>query len=320
MTLLPLEVFHGLAGLVFLATAGSVATDRHHPRRWGSAGFWALLSLTFLGGKALPPLAVGYLVLAMVLLAAAGLVGAGTTAGPEPAQRWAEARRLGNRLFRPALLIPATAVAGSLVLGRLQGANWRLLEAKQATLTSLGLGAVLAIGLGIHLTGARLREPAKEGGRLLQSIGWALLLPQMLAGLGGTLTRAGVGDGIAGLASHLLPMGNPFAAVLAYCLGMAVFTICLGNAFAAFPVVTLGIGLPFVVQAHHGNPAIMGAVGMLCGYCGTLVTPMAANFNLVPAFLLELRDRNAVIKAQWPLAAALWILNVLLMALLVYRF
>ena len=42
----------------------------------------------------------------------------------------------------------------------------------------------------------------------------------------------------------------------------------------------------------------MAAIGMLSGFCGTLMTPMAANFNIVPAALLELADRNAVIKAQ----------------------
>jgi uncharacterized membrane protein len=101
---------------------------------------------------------------------------------------------------------------------------------------------------------------------------------------------------------------------------MALFTILLGNAFAAFPIMTLGVGVPFIMQAHGGNPAIMGALGMLSGYCGTLLTPMAANFNLVPVRLLELRDDWAVIKAQAPFAAAIWIFNVALMALCVYRF
>jgi len=62
----------------------------------------------------------------------------------------------------------------------------------------------------------------------------------------------------------------------------------------------------------------MGALGMLSGYCGTLVTPMAANFNLVPVRLLELRDDFAVIRAQVPFAAAIWIFNVVVMYLCVY--
>ena len=94
----------------------------------------------------------------------------------------------------------------------------------------------------------------------------------------------------------------------------------MGNAFAAFPVITLGIGLPFIVQQHGGNPAIMAAIGMLCGYCGTLLTPMAANFNVVPVMLLELKDKNAVIKAQVPIALTILAANILLMYCCVYRF
>ena len=75
----------------------------------------------------------------------------------------------------------------------------------------------------------------------------------------------------------------------------------MGNAFAAFAVIYGGIGLP-TVQMHGGNPAIMAALGMFAGYCGTLLTPMAANFNIVPAMLLEPKDKNAVIKAQVPIA------------------
>jgi uncharacterized membrane protein len=57
---------------------------------------------------------------------------------------------------------------------------------------------------------------------------------------------------------------------------------------------------------------------MLSGFCGTLVTPMAANFNIVPAALLELTDRNAVIKAQLPTAAILLIANTVLMYVFVF--
>jgi uncharacterized membrane protein len=59
---------------------------------------------------------------------------------------------------------------------------------------------------------------------------------------------------------------------------------------------------------------------MLSGYCGTLLTPMAANFNLVPAMLLNLDDKHAVIKAQVPLALVIFAGNVALMIFFVYRF
>src|SRR5207237_5445902 len=110
-----------------------------------------------------------------------------------------------------------------------------------------------------------------------------------------------------------IPTDSAFACLLAYAIGMVAFTVIMGNAFAAFPVITAGIGLPLLVGKHGADPAALGAIGMLTGYCGTLVTPMAANFNLVPAALLELRDPYGVIRAQWPTAAALFAANVALM-------
>jgi uncharacterized membrane protein len=57
---------------------------------------------------------------------------------------------------------------------------------------------------------------------------------------------------------------------------------------------------------------------MFSGYCGTLMTPMAANFNMVPAALLELPDKNAVIKVQIPTALTLLIVNILLLNFLMF--
>jgi uncharacterized membrane protein len=59
---------------------------------------------------------------------------------------------------------------------------------------------------------------------------------------------------------------------------------------------------------------------MLNGFCGTLMTPMTPNFNIVPETLLELRDKNGVIKSQWPTALLLLAVNTLLMYGFVYRF
>jgi uncharacterized membrane protein len=318
--LLGLEFFYIVAGLFLLFVAGRIAADRTHPKRRGSALFWGLLAVTFLGGKWLPSVAVGYMMLAMVALAATGRLGFATGATTSPEERAASARRLGNRIFVPALLIPATAVVGTLGLSKVHWDDWWLLDSVNTTVISVCLGAVVAAVVGLRLTRAPAVTPAEEGSRLLQTVGWALILPQFLAALGGIFSKAGVGAVVAELVAHALPTQFPFVAVVAYCLGMALFTICMGNAFAAFPVITLGIGLPFIVQQHHGNPAIMAAIGMLSGYCGTLLTPMAANFNLVPAMLLELRDKHAVIKAQVPLALGILAANIALMYLCVYRF
>jgi uncharacterized membrane protein len=148
-------------------------------------------------------------------------------------------------------------------------------------------------------------------------VGWAFILPQILAVLGLLFTTAGVGSSIAWLTEHYLA-DSRFVAVAVYTIGMALLTMVMGNAFAAFPIVTAGIGIPILVLQHGGNPAVMAAIGMFSGYCGTLMTPMAANFNIVPAALLELPDKNAVIKAQIPTGVLLLIVNVFLLYFLMF--
>ena len=93
-----------------------------------------------------------------------------------------------------------------------------------------------------------LSAPISEARRLLDAVGWAAVLPQMLAALGALFALAGVGNVVAGLAQRWIPLDNPFAAVATYTVGMALFTMIMGNAFAAFPVMTAGIGLPLIVQ------------------------------------------------------------------------
>jgi uncharacterized membrane protein len=317
---LTVEPFYSICGLFMIGVAGGVAADVRRPRRWGAVGFWALLGAVFMGGPVFPPVISGYLILALVALAAAGQVRPPQRAAPDRAARVGEAARLGNRVLWPVLAVPATAVAGSLLLGRWRWQGKLLAEPAQAPLIALGVGVVLALLWGLRATGSGVRVAAAQGGRLLELVGWALILPQLLAALGGIFATAGVGEVVAGLTARALPTELPWVAVTAYCLGMALFTMCLGNAFAAFAVITGGIGLPFIVRLHGGNPAIMAAMGMLAGYCGTLVTPMAANFNIVPALLLDLEDRHAVIKAQVPIALAVFAANLALMGLCVYRY
>jgi len=150
-------------------------------------------------------------------------------------------------------------------------------------------------------------------------VSWAAVLPQTLATLGAMFALAGVGPTLAGIFQKWIPLNTPLTAVVAYAVGMAVFTALMGNAFAAFPVMTAGIGLPIIVQQFGGNVVIAAAVGMLSGFCGTLTTPMAANFNIVPAKLLELPDEYAVIKAQLPTAFLLLAANAGIMYLFAFR-
>ena len=82
---------------------------------------------------------------------------------------------------------------------------------------------------------------------------------------------------------------------------MMLFTIIMGNAFAAITVMTVGIGAPFVLS-YGADPVLIGMLALTCGYCGTLLTPMAANFNMVPVALLDMKRRFTVIRNQFVIA------------------
>ncbi len=57
---------------------------------------------------------------------------------------------------------------------------------------------------------------------------------------------------------------------------------------------------------------------MTCGYCGTLLTPMAANFNIVPGAILETKDKYTIIKTQAPMALAMILVHIVLMLVLAF--
>ncbi|MDE2249664.1 MAG: DUF979 family protein [Pseudomonadota bacterium] len=292
------------------------------------AAFWLVLGLLFGGGDyilrqsaaghALPSQLAGGGVIVLALLAPR------LHRQPHPenstaAERLQSAIRLGHRLFVPALLIPLVTLLVALFGGYLVISGHAVFATAQMTLTGLALACVVALLAAARVARTPILEGVAEGRRLLDAIGWAALLPLLLAALGQVFTASGVGTAIAAIATSYLPTGSALACLLAFALGMVLFTVIMGNAFAAFPVMMAGIGLPLLIHQHGANPAILGSMGMLCGYCGTLVTPMAADFNLVPAALLELRNPYGVIRAQaW---SALWIFasTVLLMWLLVFR-
>ncbi len=316
--MIKLGAVYVLAGLVFAAFAVLSALDRNNARRIGNAVFWALVATSFLAGDRLGDLGNGLLVLGLAGIAGFGLLGRGQPATTSPEERRVLADRFGEKLFVPALTLPIVVAFGVLVLKPLEFGGQPLLDPKQATLLSLALAAVIAVGVGLILLRQPLMSPLQEGRRLMDTVGWAALLPQMLAALGAVFTLAGVGELIGRLVTDWIPMDARLTAVAVYCLGMAGFTIIMGNAFAAFPVMTAGIGLPILIKQFGGDPAVVCSIGMLSGFCGTLMTPLAANFNLVPAALLELPDRYAVIKAQVPTALPLLIANLVLMYVLAF--
>jgi uncharacterized membrane protein len=300
-----LPALYTLAGLVFGSWAVATLLDRQDTKRLLGASFWGLLAMEFLAGDALGDTGNGLLLFLLVALALLGAPGKGQAATTTIAERLASVARHGNRLFLPALIMPGVALAGTFIFPLLPG----LVDPKQVTLISLGLGALIATSVLMLWLRPPLVAPMQEGRRLAEGVGWAMILPQLLASLGALFTVAGVGEIVGALAPMAIPEGSRLAAVLAFTSGMAIFTIMMGNAFAAFPVMMGGIGLPVLVLGLGGDPVVVGAVGMLAGFCGTLLSPMAANFNIVPAALLNLPDRYAVIRAQWPTAVLLWLFN-----------
>ncbi len=302
-----------LCGAYLAYIALQTLRDKAHSKRYSTFAFWALLAVSFCFGDVIAPFWMGLMVLAIAGLAGLSGIGVGQYHPATAAQRERKADVLNNKLFVPALLIPLLTLFGVLVLKDVRWGEWQLLSKEQTTVICLAMACLAAFLAALRITGERMRDAIQGSRGILDAIGWALLLPLLLAMLGGLFNKTGIGDLVAHLLTQALPLQHAWLAILAYGLGMVAFTMIMGNAFAAFPVMTLGIGLPILVQQHGADPAPLAAIGILTGYCGTLLTPMAANFNIVPVALLELNDQNAVIRMQVMTALPLMACNIFLM-------
>ena len=328
-----------LAGIILLVVAILSWRDSANPRRFTTGLFWALYGLVFLvgdwttqmmsslmgsdaAGTRMLHITIGAIVVVMALIAGFGGVRLGRYHQRSDEEKQASAVRLRNKLFLPALAIPVVTVTGVLVFNHIPGLQDAVFgpgnHATLVTLFFMMVGCLIGWLVALKLTHEKPVQSMQETRRLLDSVGWAFILPQILATLGLLFTSAGVGGAISHLTETWLAVDNRFVAVTVYAVGMALLTMIMGNAFAAFPIITAGVGIPILVLQHGGNPAVMAAIGMFSGYCGTLMTPMAANFNIVPAALLELPDRNAVIRAQIPTGVLLLIVNIFLLYFLMF--
>ncbi|WP_454052228.1 DUF979 domain-containing protein [Clostridium sp. Marseille-Q7071] len=299
-----LEVFYIMVGLLMLTTGIITFKDTNHKTRIGTTLFWIILSIIFILGKFLPSTVVGGMLVFLGVLTAMKQVNIGNLKMPEAKFSEDQAKKLKNKIFIPSVSIAVFA----LVIAQFT---------KFPGTVAIGISAIAAIIITFLVTKANPKNLIEDGNRMLQSVGPTSILPQLLAALGAVFTAAGVGDVIASGISNFIPNGNILAGVIAYCVGMAVFTMIMGNAFAAFAVITAGVGIPFV-YAQGANPAIAGALALTAGYCGTLLTPMAANFNVMPAALLETKDNNIVIKYQAPVALLLLVVHIALMYFLAF--
>ena len=296
---------YAIVGVMLWAFAAFTAGDPTHPRPRESAAFWAVLGLLFGLGNWLPARVSGLLVVALVILDGSGRVQASPPRPAHPPQ-------LGGRVAIPILIIPAATLALSLVY---RAAGWDL---SQGALLGVSLGSLLGLLAARSITGCSWRQALDEGRRLNETIGAVSLLPQLLASLGVVFASAGVGRWIASGVLQVVPSDHLVGLVLANGLAMTALAALTGNSFAAFPVIAQGILGPLLIGPFHGDPAALGILTLAIGASGTLISPMAANFNLVPAALLELKDPLGVIRFQLPVAVALWIFLVGVMLVLLH--
>ena len=296
----PLDYVYLLVGIILFIFAIQSFLDKEHKYRIGTGLFWLLYSVSFIFGSYLSKEINGWLVIAMAAIVLVKKLGKGHYFESAIEFKKGEAVRIGNVIFVPALLVGIiTFIIGFFT--------------KLGALVGLGIAAIIAMCAALYITKGKLNQGFHEGRRLIDAISWTAILSQLLAALGYLFNLAGVGKIISSAVASVVPADNVFLVVVAYCIGMVIFTMIMGNAFAAFAMITSAIGIPMLVVAHGANPAAVGAIAMLAGYCGTLMTPMAANFNIVPVALLEMRDQYGVIRAQLPIALIMLVLNILLM-------
>ena len=296
----PLDYVYLLVGIILFIFSIQSFLDKEHKYRIGTGLFWLLYSVSFIFGSYLSKEINGWLVIAMAVIVLVKQLGKGNYFESPIEFKKGEAVRIGNVIFVPALLVGIiTFFIGFFT--------------KLGALVGLGIAAIIAMCAALYITKGTLNQGFHEGRRLIDAIGWTAILSQLLAALGYLFNLAGVGKIISSAVASVVPADNVFLVVVAYCIGMVIFTMIMGNAFAAFAMITSAIGIPMLVVTHGANPAAVGAIAMLAGYCGTLMTPMAANFNIVPVALLEMRDQYGVIKAQLPIALIMLVLNILLM-------
>lgn len=313
-----IEPVYVAIGAFLLFVAVRRARDAAASRRVPSVAFWAILGVLFLVGDRLPKAAVGASVLVVAAIAGFHGVRAGTSPEPTAAQRQQVALRLGHRLLLPALLIPGLTLVFLFVAQLSAKQGLVLVDPKQSTLVALAFACAIAFVVACRVTRESPAVGLEQGRRILGAIGWAALLPLLLAMLGTVFAKTGVGVAFSELIVRYVAIDDRTSAVVLYGISMAALTAVLGNAFAAFPVIAAGIGAPILVTRFGADPAVVGSLGMLTGYCGTLLSPMAANYNVVPAALLELKDPHGVIKAQAPTGLILLVVNLVLMRVLAF--
>ena len=279
-----LELVYISIGFICIYTAVRNFTDKNNPSPVGTAVFWSSIGIVIAFGRWIPDIINGLLVMTMSAMAIFKFVKGGTDNSPTAEQTKIKFDKIGTKIFIPALSIGLFSLIFAFV-------GWN-------ALVGTGFGVIVAtILLFLFSRDNTPKVFLDDASRFLSIVGPTSLLPLLLAVLGSIFTLAGVGDIIADIVGRFIPQGNVNAGIIVYALGMVLFTMIMGNAYAAITVMTVGIGAPFVLS-YGADPSLIVMVGLTCGYCGTLLTPMAANFNIVPVAILDMKDKMGVIKNQ----------------------
>ena len=281
-----LNVVWIIIGLITIYAGIKNLLDKENPSRVGTAVFWCSFGIVCGFGTWLPAKVSGVLVLIMCLPPIFKKVKIGKVDNPTKEHTEQQFKKIGMKIFIPAFSVAVCSLFFALF-------------SNMSSMIAITIGVIVAMILLIAYD-SKQNKPAvflNDSERFLGITGPLSMLPQLLGCLGGVFTAAGVGDVIAQLAEKVVPKGNVNVGIIIYAIGMVLFTMIMGNAFAAITVMTVGIGAPFVL-AYGANPVVIGMIALTCGYCGTLLTPMAANFNILPVAILNMKDRWGVIKNQ----------------------
>ena len=298
------QIIYILCGLVSISTG--IRGLKNEKAKIGTFLFWTILGIIFIFGEAIPYKVTGGLLVILAIITVTKQLHIGKFENISSQFKIAQSEKLKNKIFIPAVLI---GIAAFLIL------QFKIGKTAIPPALGIGGGSLVALLAAAIIIKPKFSETNEDTSKLLMQIGATAILPQLLAALGAVFTKAGVGKVIAASISSVVPTGNIFIGIVIYAIGMVIFTMIMGNAFAAFSVITAELGIPFIIK-NGGNPAVIGALGMTAGYCGTLMTPMAANFNIVPASILEIKDKYGIIKVQAPMALLLLVTHVILMLLL----
>ena len=281
-----LSVVWIIVGMIAIYAGIKNLLDKENPSRIGTAVFWCSFGIVCAFGDWLPAKVSGILVIIMCMPPIFKRVKVGKVNAPEKSHTEKQYKKIGMKIFVPAL----TVAVFSLVFA---------LFTNISSMIGITIGTFVAVII-LMAYSPKENKPQvfmQDSERFLSLMGPLCMLPQLLGCLGGIFTQAGVGEVIANLVEKVVPKGNMNVGIIVFAIGMALFTMIMGNAFAAITVMTVGIGGPFVLS-YGADPVTLGMLALTCGYCGTLCTPMAANFNIVPVAILNMKDRWGVIKNQ----------------------